>query len=134
MRAVLREIPFNRLLGFRLAHLHRDGITLECAIRANLLNSARALHGGVSAAIADAAVGVALHRRLGARRSITTIEMKINYMKPVQEGRIRARSRLLHVGSTLCVARVDLTDAKARAIGTALVTYMIFARPRTTSP
>jgi uncharacterized protein (TIGR00369 family) len=123
-RSVLRKIPFAMLLGMRLVRLHRDGITLECTLNDNLLNSAGALHGGVSAALADAAVGVAIHRHLGEYRPITTVEMTINYFRPVTEGRVSARSRLLRVGSTLCAGRVDITDAQKRVAGTAIVTYM----------
>jgi len=43
----------------------------------------------------------------------------------VKEGRILARSHLLRIGSTLCVGSVDLTDDRRRAIGTAIVTYML---------
>jgi uncharacterized protein (TIGR00369 family) len=127
VKKVLGKIHFARLLGMRLRRLHRDGVTLECAIRRNLLNSAGALHGGVSASLADAAVGVALHRHLGSYRPITTVEMKINFFRPVSEGRVFARSRLVRVGSTLCVGRVDLTDDRRRVLGTALVTYMLLA-------
>lgn len=124
-RRVLDDIPFNKLLGMQVSRTHRDGVTIECKIVRRLLNSARVLHGGVSAALADAAVGIALHCHLGDHRPITTVEMKINYFRPVKEGRIFARSRLLRVGSTLCIGRVDLADGQSRAIGTALVTYMI---------
>jgi len=126
-RRVLDDIPFNKLLGMQVSRTHRDGVTIECKIVRHLLNSARVLHGGVSAALADAAVGIALHRHLGDHRPITTVEMKINYFRPVKEGRIFARSRLLRVGSTLCIGRVDIADGQSRAIGTALVTYMILA-------
>lgn len=132
-RGILRKIPFAMLLGMRLARLHRDGIAIECTINDNLLNSAGALHGGVSAALADAAVGVAIHRHLGAHRPITTVEMKINYFRPVTEGRVLARSRLLRVGSTLCVGRVDISDTQKRVIGTAIVTYMLFGSGRSAS-
>lgn len=126
-RRVLNDIPFNKLLGMQVSRTHRDGVTIECKIVRRLLNSARVLHGGVGAALADAAVGIALHRHFGDHRPITTVEMKINYFHPVKEGRIFARSRLLRVGSTLCIGRVDLADAQARAVGTALVTYMILS-------
>jgi uncharacterized protein (TIGR00369 family) len=128
-RRVLADIPFNKLLGMRVSRTHRDGVTIECKIVAHLLNKARVLHGGVSAALADAAVGIALHRHLGDHRPITTVEMKINYFRPVKKGRVFARSRLLRVGSTLCIGRVDIADAQSRAIGTALVTYMILSVP-----
>lgn len=124
---VLNKIRFARLLGMRVSRMHRDGVTLACRIRKNLLNSAGVLHGGVSASLADAAVGVAIHRHLGSHRPISTVEMKINYFRPVSEGTIFARSHLLRMGSTLCVGRVDLTDAQDRVLGTALVTYMLLA-------
>ena len=123
---ILRRIPFNRLLGMRVSRVHRDGITIECKINDRLLNRAGALHGGVSAALADAAVGIAIHRHFGGQRLITTVEMKINYFRPVSRGRIFARSRLLRIGSTLCIGRVDISDAQAQAVGTALVTYMLY--------
>ncbi len=127
VREVLRKINFAGLLGARLAHLHRDGITLACTVRKNLLNSAGVLHGGVSATLADAAVGVALHYLLGSHRPVTTVEMKINYFRPVSEGEIFACAHLIRMGATLCVGRVDITDARQRMIGTALITYMILA-------
>ncbi|HEX7425271.1 MAG TPA: PaaI family thioesterase [Terriglobales bacterium] len=117
-------MPFNRLLGMRLERVHRDGITVGCTLRNDLRNSAGAAHGGIAAALADAAVGIAIQRHFVGRRRITTVEMKINYFQPVTEGRIFARSHLLRIGSTLCVGSVELTDTKARPIGTAIVTYM----------
>jgi uncharacterized protein (TIGR00369 family) len=132
-RRVLDHIPFNKLLGMRVARTHADGVTLECKIVGKLLNSAKVLHGGVSAALADAAVGIALHRHLGDHRPITTVEMKINYFRPVKDGRVLARAKLLRVGSTLCIGQVDITDAKGHAIGTALVTYMILGATQSTS-
>jgi uncharacterized protein (TIGR00369 family) len=132
-RRVLASIPFNKLLGMRVARTHRDGITIECKIHRRFLNSANVVHGGVSASLADAAVGIALHRHLGDHRPITTVEMKINYFRPVKEGRILARCHLLRVGSTLCIGRVDIADGRSRAIGTALVTYMILGGPQSAS-
>ena len=128
-RGLLAKVPFNTLLGMRVRSVHRDGITIECTIRAELLNSAGSAHGGVAAALADAAVGIAIQRHVRGKRRITTVEMKINYFRPVSQGRIRARSHLLRVGSSLCVGSVDLTDDRGRAIGAALVTYMFVDKP-----
>jgi uncharacterized protein (TIGR00369 family) len=77
----------------------------------------------VTASIADAAIGIALH--YGGKRRIATVELEINYVQPVKEGRILARSHLLRIGSTLGVGSVELTDDRRRAIGTAIVTYML---------
>lgn len=123
-RNLLRKVPFNTLLGMRVEDVHRDGITIACAVRNDLRNSAGVAHGGVAAALADAAVGIAIQRHFGGRRRITTVEMKVNYFQPVTAGDIFARSRLLRIGSTLSVGSVELTDEQARLIGTAIVTYI----------
>lgn len=119
-----RKVPFNALLGIRLERLYRDGATVGCTLRDDLRNSTGAAHGGVAAALADVAVAVAILRRVKGKRPITTVELKVNYLEPVTKGRIFARSRLLRVGSTLAVGSVELTDSKARLVGTAIVTYL----------
>jgi uncharacterized protein (TIGR00369 family) len=126
-RDFLTRHAFNHLLGFELVRMHRDGITIRCRVRPELLNSAGSLHGGVTASLADAAVGSALQHHFGGTRRFTTVELKVNYFRPVIEGRLLARSHLLRVGSTICVARVDLADDRRREVGVAIVTYMLLA-------
>ena len=121
---LIGKIPFNRLLGIEVSRFHADGVTLRCQIRKELLNSHGAVHGGVTASLADVAVGVAVHCHSAVPRPISTVELKVNYLLPVKEGALYARARLLRVGSTLCVGRVDLTDGRSKAVGTAIVTYI----------
>jgi acyl-CoA thioesterase len=130
IRDVLTRHAFNHLLGFELVRMHRDGVTIQCRIRPELLNSQGSLHGGVTASIADAAVGTALHRHFAGTRRLTTVELKVNYFRPLTEGRLLARSRLVRVGSTICVGQVDLADDHRRAVGVAIVTYMLLGEPQ----
>ena len=109
---------------------HRDGVTIQYRVRAELLNSAGSLHGGVTATIADAAVGTALYHRFEGVRRFTTVELKVNYFRPVTDGRLLARSRLVRVGSTICVGQVDLSDDQRRNVGVAIVTYMLLGPPK----
>ncbi len=113
------------LLGMKLARLHRDGVTLECSLRDDLRNSAGVAHGGLAASLADAAVGAAIQRHFGGQRPVTTVELKINYFRPIPNGRLFARSHLLRIGSTLCTGSVDLLDERGNLAGTALVTYIL---------
>ena len=129
----LAAIPFNSLLGIQISRAHPDGVTLYCKVKKELLNSNKVLHGGVSASIADAAVGVAIQHRFAGTRAITTVELKVNYFRPVAEGTLFARAHLLRVGSTLCIGRVDLTDDKKNLVGVAIVTY-IFMDARGKAP
>ncbi len=128
IRAFLARHGFNRLIGFELVRVHRDGLTIQCRVRPELLNSAGVVHGGVSATIADVAVGSALHHHFDGTRSFTTVEMKVNYFRPVTEGRLLARSRLVRIGSRICVGQVELSDEHRRSVGIATVTYMLTDR------
>jgi acyl-CoA thioesterase len=118
-------MPFNRLVGVKVRARHKDGITIECPIREELMNLAGTLHGGVTATLADVAVGMAIHNHFEGRVSTTTVELKINYFIPVTGKKVTARSHLLRVGKSLVVARVDIKDENRRLAATALVTYML---------
>ena len=126
--AIIHQMPFNKLLGMRAVRTHKDGITIECKLRPELLNFAGVLHGGVTATMADAAVGIALWKHFKGTRKHTTVEMKLNYLAPVEGGRgakIVARAKLVRIGKHLCIGQVDLTDGKRRPVGIAIVTYML---------
>jgi len=124
MREAIRGIRFNELVGIRLVRIHKDGVTIDCALRPELLNAHGVLHGGVTATMADAAVGIAITTRVG-RPAGTTVEMKLNYLRPVVSGKITARSYLLRMGATLCIGRVDMFNDAKELVSTALVTYML---------
>ncbi len=119
------NMPFNKLIGLRVARLHSDGVTIECGMRDELRNIAGMMHGGVAATLADAAVGIALARHFGGRRPCTTTDLKINYLRPIAQGKIVARSHLVRIGKNLCVGRVDLSDAQRKLAAVAIVTYML---------
>lgn len=118
-------MPFNKLIGLRVARLHADGLTIECAMRDELKNLAGVMHGGVAATLADAAVGISLARHFGGRRPCTTTDLKINYLRPIGEGKIIARSHLLRIGKKLCVGRVDISDSRRNLAAVSIVTYML---------
>ena len=114
LKQFLQEIPFNKHVGLKLVRLHKDGVTIECPMRPELLNGSGVLHGGVTATLADVAVGMALARHIGRPRSATTVELKINYLRPVAQGKITARAHLVKVGSRLCCGRVEIRLPNAR--------------------
>jgi acyl-CoA thioesterase len=125
LKEFLQEIPFNAHVGLRLVRLNKDGVTIECRLRPELMNGSGVLHGGVTATLADVAVGMALARHMGRPRAATTVEMKINYLRPVAQGKVTARAHLVKVGARLCCGRVDIFDGGRRPAAVALVTYMI---------
>lgn len=121
-------MPFNTLLGIRIREIHEDGLTIECPIRAEHWNGMGVVHGGVTATLADAAVGISLMQRSGGERPATTVELKVNFLRPAGTGTLSARAHLLRTGSTLAVGRVDITGEDGKLIATGLVTYMFLDR------
>lgn len=121
-------MAFEHSLQIRVARKHRDGVTIECPLRDELLNNTGVLHGGVTAAIADEAAWHALIHHHREERPMTTTELKVNYLRPIAGKKVIARAYILRAGKTLGVTRVDLFDAQRRLAGVALVTYMLLPR------
>ena len=118
---------FNEYIGIRVLERHDDGVTVECPIRDELMNRAGAVHGGVAATVADSAMEIALWRHLERKYNIATIEMKINYLRPIATGTIVARAHLIKTGKRVCVGRVDIFDGEKNAIAVALLSYAILS-------
>jgi uncharacterized protein (TIGR00369 family) len=117
-------VPFEHSLDVRVRERHDDGVTCECAIRPELLNSNGVLHGGVIACIADEAAWWAIDAHTDRAKKSTTTELKVNYLLPVIGEKVVARTVLLRVGKTLCVSRVDMSGGDGRLAAVAIVTYM----------
>jgi uncharacterized protein (TIGR00369 family) len=124
LRELSENMPFNKLLGIRIVRIHKDGVTIRCAVDEKSKNGSGGLHGGVMATMADAAMGIGLASHFGGRQPMTTTDLKINYLRPVTEGIATARSYIVRVGKHLCVGRVEIRDSERRLAAAALVTYI----------
>jgi len=124
LRKLSENMPFNKFLGVRIMRVHKDGVTIGCAVDDKTKNGSGGIHGGVLATLADAAMGIGLASHFGGRRPITTTDLKINYLRPVTDGAVTARSHIVRVGKHLCVGRVEIRDSERRLAAAALVTYI----------
>lgn len=122
---MIGRMPFNKLLKLRVTRLYHDGLTMELEVTPEVKNMLGTLHGGATATLIDAAAGVAIIGHFGGERPATTVEMKVNYLRPVTGGKVRARSRFIRMGKTLAVCSCDVKDGHGHLIATALLTYML---------
>lgn len=118
-------MAFEHSLAIRVVRKHKDGVTIECPLRDEFLNSNRVVHGGVIASVADEAAWHAMLHAYHSERPATTTELKINYLRPIVGAKIVARAYALRAGKTLFVSRVDLFDVKKRLSAVGVVTYML---------
>jgi uncharacterized protein (TIGR00369 family) len=82
------------------------------------------LHGGILCDVADAAMGVAYASTLGDGETFTTLELKINFLRPFRSGTLTAAARVVNSGRTIGLAECDVTDADGRLIARATSTCM----------
>jgi uncharacterized protein (TIGR00369 family) len=116
--------PVARLIGFTLSEIEpgRAVITLDADGRhANPMGT---LHGGVLCDVADAAMGMAYAATLDEGETFTTLELKINFLKPVREGRLVATGRVVKGGPTVGLVECDVLDDKERLVARASSTCM----------
>src|SRR5260370_41168004 len=107
-------MAFEHSLLIQVLRKHADGVTIQCPLRQNLLNSNGVLHGGVVASIADEAAWHAMLHAYGGDRQATTTELKVNYLRPLAGKKVMERDYTLRDGKTLHVSRVDIFDPQRR--------------------
>ena len=91
-------------------------------------NPIGAVHGGLACTIFDSAMGCAVHSTLPAGVGYTTLELKVNFLRPLtrETGRVRCEGKTIHVGSRVATAEARLVDAAGRLYGHATCTCLIF--------
>jgi acyl-CoA thioesterase len=124
LNELMPKMPFNHLLGMSVSRVHPDGITMELEITSRLTNILGTLHGGATASLIDAAIGVAIIGHLGGRPA-TTVELKLNYLRPATHGKLRARSKIIKTGKTLAVATAEVHDLHGHLIAMGSATYLL---------
>jgi uncharacterized protein (TIGR00369 family) len=117
--------PVARTVGMRLVEVGDGEARFELdAVPERHANPMGTVHGGILCDLADAAMGVAYASRLGDGESFTTLEMKINFLKPVWSGRLTARAHLVKGGRTVGLAECDIEDDSGALVARASSTCM----------
>src|SRR3989441_12118065 len=124
LRGEIPPPPIARLIGFTLASVEPGRAVIEFEATERHANPMGTLHGGILADIADAAMGMAYAARLDEGETFTTLELKINFVKPVWTGKLRAEGRVIAGGRTVGLVECDVRDAKDRLVAHATSTCM----------
>jgi len=85
------------------------------------------VHGGVMATLLDSALGCAVQSMLPAGTSYTTLELKVNYLRPItaKTGTVYAEGKIIHVGGRIATAEGRLTDARGKLYAHGTTTCII---------
>jgi uncharacterized protein (TIGR00369 family) len=125
VRGELPPPPIARTIGMRLVQVEPGKSVFELdADTERHANPMGTLHGGVLCDVADGAMGVAFASTLEEGETFTTLELKINFLRPFWSGLLTATGRVVHRGRTVGMTECDIEDAEGRLIARATSTVM----------
>ena len=122
--------PIGKLLGLKLSTPADGRATVEFEATERYANPMGTLHGGVLCDVADAAMGAAYRSTLTDGESFTTLELKINFLRPVWKAKLRAEAGMVRAGKIVGLVECDIFDEQ-RAAGGARVEHLYDAARRT---
>src|SRR6195256_5450771 len=118
------DVPVARLIGFEAKEIADGRAVVTLAAGRQHANPMGTLHGGILCDIADAAMGIAFASTLAPDESFTTVELKINFFRPVWQAQLRAEGVVVRRGGTIGYVECMITDEKNRLIAKAASTCM----------
>lgn len=123
-RVLANDVPVARLIGFEAKEIGDGRAVATLAAGPQHANPMGTLHGGILCDVADAVMGMAFASTLGPDESFTTIELKINFFRPVWEAQLRAEGKVVRRGSAVGYMECEITDESGRLIAKAASTCM----------
>jgi uncharacterized protein (TIGR00369 family) len=116
--------PIAVLIGFRMTAIEPGRSRFELDADARHHNPMGTLHGGVLCDIADIAMGSAYASTLEEGESFTTLELKINFLRPVRAAHLVAEGNLVQRGRTVGLVECAISDGQGRLIAKATSTCL----------
>lgn len=112
----LELAPITKLLGVRPKSLGEGQAVVTMEVGEHLHNAMGILHGGVFLDLADVAMGVAMATRVEPGEGFSTIHSDISYLRPVTEGVLTARARVVQRGRTTAHLECEIEDDAGRTL------------------
>jgi len=119
---------WRETIGASIAEVDEGRVVVELVADAKHRHKGGVVQGGIITQIADAAMGMSLLAMQPDDQSNTTIELKINFIRPVVEGRLRAVGRVIELRRTLGFTEADVLDQDGKLIAHASSTCLAIPR------
>lgn len=124
--------PIASLLNFELVELSEGRAIFAVEPKEYHYNPIGVVHGGLAATLLDSAMGCAVHSTLPAGAGYTTLEIKVNFVRPItaDTGRVRAEAKLIHLGGRTATAEGRVIDEAGKLYAHATTTCLILRKYR----
>lgn len=124
-RMMQHRAPIGDLIGFKSLEAGDGRAIITLQSGPQHFNPMGTLHGGVLCDIADTAMGFAFASTLAPEESFTTVELKINYLRPVREAKLRAEGRVIQRGRTVGYVECEVTDENGKLVAKSSSTCLV---------
>ena len=127
IQAVLESVhtaPYPALIGFEITALEYDSCRIELTLRNDHLQPFGIVHGGVIATLIDTATFWAAFLRLPEDAGLVNVDLKLNYLKAVSRGHLRAEGRCLRAGRQISYTVASVFDEAGELVAHGTSTMM----------
>ena len=126
--------PIAVLMGMWITEVSEGCVVFAAEPAEYHYNPLGTVHGGVMATLLDSALGCVVQSMLPAGISYTTVELKVNYLRPIttKTGTLYAEGKIIHIGGRIATAEGRLTDAAGKLYAHGTTTCLIL-RPSSPS-
>jgi len=120
--------PIARLLGYRISDIEKGRAVFEIEPAEYHYNPMGTVHGCVIGTILDTAMTAAIMAALPEGSGCTTVEFKVNFIRPVtvNTGKLTSEAGTIHVGRKIATAQGRLTDNNGKLVAHAVTTCSVF--------
>lgn len=120
-----RVPPIMGTMGMRIVKFDEGVAVLSMRADRRFHNPMGTVHGGVMTDLADACMGIATMTTLADGESFTTLELKMNFLRPVVEDDLTAEAKVVHRGRTVAVAEVAVKNSEGKDVARGMATQMV---------
>jgi len=124
-RVKANDVAVARLIGFEARDIASGRATVVLTAGPEHANPMGTLHGGILCDIADTAMGMAFQSTLETGESFTTVELKINFFRPVWQAQLTAEGTVVQRGRTIGYVECSVSDEQNRLVAKAASTCMV---------
>lgn len=120
--------PLGSLLGLELRSMGDGESRWVLEVGSEHHNPMGTIHGGVLCDLGDAALSTAYMSTLASDELFTTVDLTVNFLRPVRSDRLEAVGRVLHQGATIGLAEADITTEAGKLVARLSGTCMTLHR------
>ena len=124
---LVNQSPYFSLLSMKIKDLEWGTSILEVKLEEKHLQPFGYVHGGAIASVMDAAAFWAVFPQVQDGMGLTTVEIKVNFLAPVQKGKLVVKGRCIKIGKTLALGEAYINNAEGGLLAHGTATMMIVA-------